>query len=173
MKDKAFSALFAEIRNGDEQAFAELYSEMKQPVYTLAYRILSSKEAAEDVAQDLFVKLFLSPPEESVRNPRAWIMRMTHNLAIDMLRRRKEHLNINDVQVADTESFSGDILRWDIEAAVARLPLSQRTVISLRLVGGLRFSEVSRITGRSLSSVYREYRKGIKSLQVMLNGGEL
>ena len=74
---------FSKLQTGDKDAFEYIYTELKNPVYTIAYRIVQSKELAEDVTQDVFLKLFAIPQNLAVKYPRAWIFQMTHNAAID------------------------------------------------------------------------------------------
>ena len=80
---------FSAVRNGDKEAFAQIYDELEKPVFTIVSRIVQSKEIAEDVTQDIFVKLFVSPPDSSVKNPRAWIFQMTRNFAINALKKKQ------------------------------------------------------------------------------------
>ena len=71
MNETDLQKAFDKIRNGDREAFTLLYSDLKQPIFTIICRIVQSKETAEDIMQDVFVKLFVSPPEPSVKNTRA------------------------------------------------------------------------------------------------------
>ena len=68
--------LFVRIQRGDKEAFTQLYHDLKQPVFTIIYRIVQNQTTAEDLTQDLFVKLFTAPPDSTVKNPRAWIFQM-------------------------------------------------------------------------------------------------
>lgn len=163
---------FSRVQNGDKEAFAYIYNELKQPVFTIACRIVQSKEIAEDVTQDVFVKLFVSPPDSSIKNPRAWIFQMTRNLAIDALR-KKRSIDINDVELVADDEISTVIMRWDIESAINRLPRDEREVLSLHINADLHFNEISHIVGLSLPATYRKYRKAIKTLRELLGGGTL
>lgn len=163
---------FSRVRDGDKEAFAHIYNELKQPVLTIACRILRSSEAAEDVAQEVFVKLFVSPPDSSVRNPRAWIFQMVHNLSIDALR-KKQCADIEDVTAAQEDDSQDVILRMDVERAMNVLTREEREIVSLHLNGGLKFDEIARIMGLSMSATYRRYRKALKTLRDLLNGGAL
>ncbi len=162
---------FSKVRNGDKAAFTQIYHELKKPVFTIACRIVQSRETAEDITQEVFVRLFLSPPDSSVRNPRAWIFQMVHNLAIDALRKKQNTDIAYEQEVADT---MGDVeLRMDLEAAIGTLMDCEREILSLHLNGGLHFNEISEIVGLSVPSVYRRYRKALKTLRNELNGGAL
>ena len=172
MLDNDLKEYFSKARNGDREAFAQIYEELKRPVFTIACRIVQSKEIAEDVTQDVFVKLFVSPPDSSVRNPRAWIFQIARNAAIDALR-KGQCIDIDDVDIADDEKLSGYIVRWDIESAIKRLPRIEREILSLHLNAELSFVEISRIVGLSLPTTYRKYRKTINTLRELLGGGAI
>ncbi len=162
---------FLRVRNGDKTAFTQIYHELKKPVFTIACRIVRSRETAEDITQEVFVRLFLSPPEPSVKNPRAWIFQMVHNLAVDALRKKHSTDMMEEREMSDT---MGDVeLRMDLEAAIGRLMDCEREILSLHLNGGLHFNEISEIVGLSVPSVYRRYRKALKILRNELNGGAL
>lgn len=164
------SELFAQIQRGDKDAFTQLYHNLKQPVFTIIYRIVQNQTIAEDLTQDLFVKLFVSPPDTTVKNPRAWIFQAAHNLAIDALR-KTQPANIDDMTLTSEERMNAIVIKTDLERAIATLSCAEREILSLRANGGLGFQDIARITGQSLSAVYRSYRKTLKTLQTLLNGG--
>ncbi|MGM9522752.1 MAG: RNA polymerase sigma factor [Oscillospiraceae bacterium] len=160
------------VRNGDKTEFAQIYHDMKTPVYTLVLRIVKNRQTAEDILQELFVRLYMSPPEPSVLNPRAWIFRMARNLAIDGLRRTREHSALEDVQ--DLSDSRGEPeTKLDIRRALDKLELAKREIVLLHLTAGLSFKEIAEITGLSAASVYRRYRAALSSLRSMLNGGDI
>lgn len=162
--------LFARMREGDSASFVSVYQELKQPVYTICYRITQSKETAEDVTHDVFVKLFCSPPDASVKNIRAWIFRMARNLSIDALR-KKMPIAEQDEQSSVVESYDHIHLRMDIETALRKLPRDEREILALHLNADLRFQEIAKIVNLSMPATYRKYRKALKSIQTELNGG--
>ena len=162
---------FSKLRNGDKSAFTEIYHELKRPVYTIALRIVQSKETAEDITQEVFVRLYASPPDTSVRNPRAWCFQITRNLAIDTLRKKQD---TQEPKPEDACTPMGEIeQRMDLEKALSLLPCEEREILTLHLNGGLHFKEISKIVGLTLPSVYRRYQKALKSLRILMNGGSL
>jgi len=172
MSEAELKEAFSGVRGGDTEAFARVYAELKQPVYTVIRRIVQSRELAEDVTQDVFVKLFVSPPDPSVKNLRAWIFRMAHNGAIDALRKKQEA--DLDGELPDPEDEIGRLaLRMDMEAAIGSLPAPEREILSLRINGELGFREISSVAGMSVAAVYRKYRKAIHTLRELLSGGAL
>ena len=162
--------LFVRIQYGDRDAFACVYQELKQPVFTIAYRITQSKETAEDITHDVFVKLFRSPPDSSVKNIRAWIFQIARNLAIDALR-KQSRIAEEDGYCRMEDPYSPLHLRTDMEAALRKLPREEREILTLHLNADLGFREISNIVDLSLPATYRKYRKALKSVQTELNGG--
>lgn len=171
MTEQQLSALFDRLRGGDSTAFEELYHGMKTPLYTVICRVVHHRETAEDIMQELFLKLYRSPPEQAVNKKRAWIYRMACNLAIDALRRREHAELTEDILPSDGSMAERIGLRLDLERAMAALPLEEREVAALHLGGGLTFREITAATGLSLPAVYRRYRKAIAALRGALNGG--
>ena len=163
---------FSAVRNGDKEAFAQIYDELEKPVFTIVSRIVQSKEIAEDVTQDIFVKLFVSPPDSSGKNPRAWIFQMTRNLAINALK-KKQGMDVDDLELVADDQISSVIMRMDIESAISTLPRIEREIVSLRINAELHFNEISNIVGLSLPATYRKYRKAIKTLREFLGGDAL
>ncbi len=159
------------LRERKEAAFARIYEEMKKPVYTIVFRIVQSKETAEDVTQEVFVKLYLSPPEPTMANPRAWLFAVAHNAAIDAL--RKAGKREEKTEEVTEDPAEGTVLRMDVERAMAHLTAEEREIVTLHLNGDLNFGEIGSIVGLSLPAVYRRYRRGIRTLRDILNGGNV
>ena len=172
MSETELKEFFSRVRKGNKEAFAWVYTELKQPVYTVVRRIVQSKELAEDVTQDVFVKLFVSPPDPSVKNLRAWIFRMARNGAIDALR-KKQSTDLDGEEPAPEDEIGRLAMRMDMEAAIGSLPAAEREILSLRINGELGFREISSVTGMSVPAVYRKYRKAINTLRERLSGGAL
>ena len=170
MTEMNLRELFNRIQNGDRDSFVHVYQELKQPVYTICYRIIQSKETAEDITHDVFVKLYSSPPDASVKNIRAWIFQMARNLSIDALRKRSRTAE-QDGQSDVKDAYARIHLRMDIELALRRLPSDEREILTLHLNADLNFKEISRIANLSLPATYRKYRKALKHMQTELNGG--
>lgn len=172
MDEAEWQILFDRVRSGDKEAFSELYRELKQPVYTICRRILQSGDAAEDVTHDVFVKLYASPPDASVKNIRAWIFRMARNQAIDTLRKYK-HEDEGAAPETAADVYPALELRLDLESAMQRLPQLQRDILTLHLNAQLSFRETAGIVGLSVPATYRNYRKALITLRDALNGGAL
>ena len=161
--------LFTSIRNGDMTAFEALYNEMKRPLFTIILRITQDTALSEDVLQELFLKLYLSPPKPSV-NSHAYLYQMARNLAIDCMRKQKPH---DDWEQAEARlSYQmGDVSQsLDIDDAIQSLPERELQIITLRINGGLKFREISAMMEIPLGTVLWAYRKAIEQLRSNLGG---
>lgn len=169
MTDKELKEVFSKVRDGDKDAFSVIYSELKKPIFTIAYRITSSKTSAEDVTHDVFVKLFVSPPSPSVKNTRAWIFSVARNLSIDAIRKKKT-ADIEDAELVSYDDTGDIVSKIAVADAVSKLPQDEREIISLYIDCGLSFGETAKAVGLSLPAVYRKYRKALNTVQKLLNG---
>ena len=167
MNDNELSARLDAVRQGDMAAFEEIYGELKVPVMTVAMRITGDRHISEDILQEVFVRLYLTPPDPRIKKPRAYIFRMARNLAIDGMR-KQQPLSLDDLEDTLQSNDADPAGRLDIEAAMMALPLEQRQVVSLHLNGGLKLREIADITETPLGTVLWRYRRAIKRLRELL-----
>jgi len=173
MDDKQLSQLLTLLSEKDMTAFETLYTEMSKPLYTVLFRITKNRELAEDLLQDLFIKLYRAPLSPPPRKPRAYLFQMARNLAIDALRCQPCHSDLDDYSHLPDRSQSIPLHRMDLEQALERLNLEERQIVTLHLNAGLKFREISAILAQPLGTVLWRYRKAIQTLRTLLDGGTL
>ena len=171
MEAADLKVLFQQLREGDQEAFVNIYHTLKQPVYTICWRIVQVHETAEDLTQDIFLKIYSAPPNASVKNERAWVFQMAHNASIDALRKHRELPLDGPERSSNQHELNALEQKLDLEAAMSMLSDQHRQVLTLHLNAELSFQEIGQVMGLSLSAVYRIYRKALKLLQQLLNGG--
>ena len=148
----------------DPSAFEQLYAEMRQPMYVVAYRIVMSREDAEDAVQEAFVSLLRCRETESVRNGRAYLFQTVRNAALGIRKLRNKETVVGD---------TGDLPRKktarsggsDVGLAMAVLTDEERQIVTLRVEAELGFTEIARIMGISTATAFRRYRGAIRSLR--------
>ena len=158
------------LRSGDKAAFEEIYESLKTPMYTIILRVTRDKALSEDILQEVFVKLYQSPPEPSV-NPRAYLFQMARNLAIDGVRKQRHCENLADIEnivYLPTEDLT---MKMDVEDALKTLPLLDSQIVTLRINGELKFREIAGMLNIPLGTVLWKYRESIKRLRLHLSGG--
>jgi RNA polymerase sigma-70 factor (ECF subfamily) len=177
--------LVARLAEGDEAALGPLYDRYGTLVFSVALRIVRDREAAEEVTQEVFVRLWRSAAafEPSRGQVHAWLLRITHNLALNEVRRRQSR-----PVAAETFDWATDgerlldmdqsqdpqIVAWlheraeSIQRALAQLPPSQRHAIELAFFGGLSQAEVAAALGDPLGTVKSRIRMGMLRLRELL-----
>ena len=158
------------IRNGDKSAFDELYQDMKTPVFTIISRITWDWSLSEDILQEVFIKLFLSPPGSSINNPRAYIFQMARNLAINSMKKQPRHVPLDDIAETVQQQSADFSLRIDIDDALKALPSQECQIVTLHVIGELKFREISEMMKIPLGTVLWKYQKAIGKLQKTIQG---
>jgi RNA polymerase sigma-70 factor (ECF subfamily) len=167
--------LVSAIRSGDEQAMGQLYGRYSSIVYSVALRVLGDTGAAEDVLQDVFMRLWRSPDvfDASRGSLGGWLAVITRNRAIDFLRKRRPETDITDVVVG----YEPDMLRgaeWSlalekIRGALAGMPSPQRSALEMAYFEGLTHSEIAAKTGEPLGTIKTRIRAGLQALRKVFN----
>lgn len=178
-------AVVGRIRAGESNALDTLYSRYGRLAFALAYRIVGSPEAAEDVVQDAYVTVWrradlYQPGRGSVR---AWLLTVVRNRAIDVLRARdsrpKVVATLDDVgSLTSGDDDPADAAVRGIEAAAVRsamagLPTEQRETVELAFFAGLSYPEVAERTGAPLGTVKSRMRLAMERLRGMLVSGDV
>ena len=156
--------MLADVRSGDRKAFEALYESLKTPLFTIILRITRDKALSEDILQEVFLKLYLSPPDPSV-NPRAYICRMARNLAVDSVRQHRPTVDLEEAENYLCHPVYNLAQKMDIEDALLALPDRERQIVTLHINGGLKFREVAGILSIPLGTALWAYRKAIKQLR--------
>ena len=135
---------------------------------TLYVRQWVDRSAAEDIVQDVFLRLLARPCE--VTNEKALLFTAARHAAIDEQRSRQRRVHREQVvQDAQPSWFDPqpDVLidAASAEQALARLLEPQREVILLRIWGGLTLEEISRVTGEPVSTLFSRYKAGLAEIR--------
>jgi RNA polymerase sigma-70 factor, ECF subfamily len=153
MDNDADQALVERCRNGDREAFTELVIRYQRPIYNAAYWILRSAEDANDIAQDVFLKVAERLDEfDSQRKFFSWIYRIAVNESLNLLRRNgheewlDDEIDLPGAESANPESQASDAerSRW-IQRSLKKLSPNDRTVLMLRHYSECSYQEIADI----------------------------
>jgi RNA polymerase sigma-70 factor, ECF subfamily len=153
-------------KRGDRDAVRFLYVRYADNVYGYVRTIVRDHHDAEDVTQQVFAKLMTAIAKYEQRGVPfvAWLLRMSHNVAVDAVRARRttpaEQIFGPDDAICDDASERARSLH----AALASLPEDQRQVVVLRHVLGLSPVEIAERLGRTNSSVYGLHHRGRRAM---------
>jgi len=152
---------------GDMDDVRFLYVHHKDNVYGFVLSIVREPSEAEDVTQQMFMKLMSSIQKYKPRSVpfMAWVLRVARNVAIDYLRQRRTVVVEQVPKLSCEGDESGRDRRWGLESALSALPEDQRDVVVLRNLVGLTPGEIAERMGRSESSIHGLHHRGRQALR--------
>jgi RNA polymerase sigma-70 factor (ECF subfamily) len=189
LKDASDERLVLAIARWRDDALAEAYRRHAGPAFALAKRLLWDAGVAEEVVQEVFVKLWHDPERfDSARGTlRSFLLAQTHSRSVDLLRsetarRRREEREARATAEAgyDLQSEVGDIMVAEhVRDALSEIPETERKPIELAYFGGHSYREVAQLLGEPEGTVKSRIRAGLKRMHGSLSatgvlaGGEL
>jgi len=168
----------------DPEAFEVFYDRHGGVAYSLAYRIVGEKAAAEDVTQEAFISIWKSGArfDRARGSVRSWMLSIVRNRAIDALRSRAgkaPKLTFDDdaaleqrpaEELTEEEAMRNETA-GELRGALGELPGEQSKVIELAYFGGFSQSEISRMLGVPLGTVKGRMRLGLEKIRGELAEG--
>jgi len=178
--DSPDDELVHRVRNGDTAALEMLYSRYARVVYSFAVRIVGDGPTAEEILQEAFVRTWRQAGTfRTVRgNFASWLLSITHNLAIDELRKRQRRpQRVGGVDISETmyglvdettnveEAAEASALRERVGVAMATLPEAQRIAVELAYFHGLSQREIAAYLDEPLGTIKTRLRLGMSKLK--------
>lgn len=178
--EPADEVLVSRVCDGDTAALEALYSRYARVVYSFAVRIVGDGSTAEEILQEAFVRTWRQA--ETYRTVRgsfaSWLLSITHNLAIDELRRRQrrpQRIDGTDVHevmnglIDDAanveEATEAALLRERVIRAMASLPEAQRLAIELAFYQSMSQREIAAYLDEPLGTIKTRLRLGMQKLK--------
>ncbi len=178
------SQLVNSYQSGETAALETLVSRYKDRVYTSILFLVKDKYLAEDLFQDVFIKII-----DTIRNNRyndegkflGWAMRIAHNLCVDHFRRVKRSPSIINAEGKDVfewllfseETAESNMMRRQshdrVQRMLEQLPEEQKEVIVLRHYGDLSFKEIAELTNCSINTALGRMRYGLINLRKLMS----
>jgi RNA polymerase sigma-70 factor (ECF subfamily) len=164
--ERLVSRAVTRAKRGDRDAVRFLYMRYADNVYGYVRTIVRDHHDAEDVTQQVFAKLITAIAKYEQRGVPfvAWLLRMSHNVAVDAVRARRTTPAEEIFGPDDAVCEDGPERARSLHAALAALPEDQRQVVVLRHVLGLSPVEIAEQLGRTNSSVYGLHHRGRRAL---------
>lgn len=161
----ADAELMCRARDGDPDAFGELFNRWRLPMVRFAVRFIGDQARGEELAQDVFLKIYRARHRYEPREAfRAYIFKVATNHCINQKNRaenRRPRVAVDDLRVEPidrrrpdaTELVHAEALRRQVRAAVAELPPKQRAALLLQKEDGLGYQEIADALSTSVSAV--------------------
>jgi RNA polymerase sigma-70 factor (ECF subfamily) len=162
------------VRGGDQQAMTEIFDRYGRMVYSVALRVLQDPGHAEDVMQEVLLKVWREPQTflEGRGSLGAWLAVMARNRAIDALRRRRPAETVDDVVLVSKTNLASEFERNSmiekVRGVLKGLPVEQQASMELAYFEGLSHTEIAARTGDPLGTVKTRIRAALTSLRKAL-----
>ncbi|TNC52052.1 RNA polymerase sigma factor [Rubellimicrobium rubrum] len=171
-------ALLVAYANGDGAAARAIMDRLAPRVLAQAFRMLADRAEAEDVTQDVFLRLWRVAPEwrQGEAKFSTWLYRVTANLCTDRLRRRRRSTGIDDIAEPEdpapsvTDRLEADARLRALSDALADLPDRQAQAVSLRHLEGLSNPEIAAVMNIGVEAVESLTARGKRALVALLRG---
>ena len=168
--------LMSLLEDGDAGAFAALYDRHSRAAYSLSYRMMGDRQAAEDLTQDAFLKVWRSAGgfRSERGSVRTWILSIVHNRGIDQLRslasrrRTQDKVEQSAPRSQPSEAFTEtwrNRQREQIREALDTLPAEQLKILELAYFSGYTHVEISNLLDIPLGTVKGRMRLGLKKIR--------
>jgi RNA polymerase sigma-70 factor (ECF subfamily) len=168
--------LLAVIRGGDAGAFAVLYDHHCRAAYSLAYRMMRDRQAAEDLVQEAFLKIWRSAGGYRAERAsvRTWILSVVEHQGIDDIRaaasrqRKQERFEALAARTQPSEAFAETwrtLRREQVRRALRALPPEQEQAVELAYFAGNSHTEIAELLRLPLGTVKGRLRLGLKKLR--------
>lgn len=177
LQDVSDDALLVLYANGDRAAATALAARLTPFVFRVAFRMLGDRSEAEDVAQEALIRLWKTAPDwrQGEAKVTTWLYRVTSNLCLDRLRRKKP-LGLDEIAEPTDETPSAEVKMQSADrasalyAALEELPDRQRQAVVLRHLEGLANPEIADALSLSVEAVESLVARGKRKLGEILSG---
>jgi RNA polymerase sigma factor (sigma-70 family) len=167
----------------ETNAFEKILDEHKDRVFSYAFYVLGNREDAEDVTQDVFIRLWRNLGAVDSSRRKAWIMSVAHNRCIDLARSRKRTVHRReDPDVLTTHTDSTPVspemhpelrsesreTRRMLLGALRKLPVRTRSMIVMHYYQGMKYRSIGEVLGVNVNTVKVEVHRARKQLREFL-----
>lgn len=164
------------VESDDAEAFAVLYDRHSRSAFSLAYRMMGQRQAAEDLIQEVFLRVWRSTGSYRAErgSVRTWILSIVHHRGVDLLRstasrrRTQDKVEASAETAQPSEAFSEawrNSQRHEVRQALETLPEEQLKVLELAYFSGYTHVEIADLLDLPLGTVKGRMRLGLKKIK--------
>lgn len=175
MTDKQFERRIVLIQQGNKQGLKEIYDEYGKMIYQCAFQILRSKQDAEDITSDFFLKLWnIADTYCFGGKHKRWLVTIARNMSLDMLKKRSRELLILNGESdegfsnepADSVSTEDTVTgNMTVKEAMNELDDSEREIVNMRIFAEMTFKDIAAALEKPLGTVTWKYHNAITKLR--------
>ena len=158
--------LFNKLRN-NKDIFEEFYNKYKNLIYKIAFSIVKTKEDSEEIVQNVFIKIYnLDLDKLPTQNETSWLYSVTKNESLNFIKKNKEEISIENIyELSQNSKDIEDIVEKDkFNRLISKLGKKEKEIVTLKIIGGFSFKEISNILNMKMPTVQWYYYKSINNL---------
>ncbi len=158
------------IAEGDHDALRVIYKYMNRQIYAVAYAVLRDFSLSDDVVQETYIKILERAfSYRKGTSPRAWVLSIARNLAIDYYRKRRFEVDSDALAEGDDRFDEATVLSsMEVKRALDGLSDEERQIITLKIYAGLRHREIAELLGMTTEACKKKYQRAADKLREVL-----
>jgi RNA polymerase sigma-70 factor (ECF subfamily) len=167
MYSDEYDRLMLQLAKKERSSFETLYQKLKNQVYGLALAILKNRDDASDVMQNVFIQVWEAAPQyRPGTDARAWVMKITRNLALYHLRKNKHNIVFEEYQVTNPSEHkvSEALDKLVLRELLNMLDKDERQIVMLYSLCGYTQKEISNIMGKPYATIRWKFSNAMKKL---------
>lgn len=160
------------ILNRNEKNLEEIYIKYKPLVYKIAFSFLKNTDDAEDVVQNVFLKIHNIDSKQLPREfENSWLYKVTKNESINILKKNNKNVDIDEIySISEKDDLINKIINIeDFNNLIKKLPEKDREIVSLKIISDMPFKKISKLLDMPLGTVEWRYYKSINHLKLIIN----
>ena len=171
--EKELEQIFKELKSSNnKENFEWIYNNYNNLVYKIAFTILKNKDDSEDIVQIIFSKIYTLPKDKlPTKYILSWIYSVTKNESISLLRKKKNNMSIEEIYdiTDENDEINNSINKIEFNKLISKLDDMEKEIISLKVISGLTFDEISKLLNKPTGTIKWKYYKSIYTLRILLS----
>lgn len=169
MTQDEFNQNMRKMKDGDKEGLKEIYTEYLPYIYTIIYGILQSKENAEDVASEFFIKLWniADTYHDKAESHRGFLATIARNMAIDFLRKNQREVPTEELPDSESQSSVEQqvLSELSLQEALQMLKENEKQIVGMKVLSDMTFQEIAKTLKIPLGTVTWRYRNAMSKLR--------
>lgn len=151
---------------GDKDALSVIYDCMARMIFSVAYAITGNYQDAENALQDTIIEITkYAHTYRGGSNAKAWILAMARHCSIDIVRKRKSVVSIEETETVEIPETESDLTRLEVLDMLSVLDGEEKQCLILRLYAKMPYKEIADVMRISVASAQKKYQRAVRKLK--------
>ena len=155
-----------ELSKGDRNALSVIYDAMARMIFSVAYAITSNYQDAEDVLQSTMLEITrYAHRYQRGTNARAWILAIARHRSLDILRKRKGEISIDEGGLSEVPDLCHELSSLEVLDMLSLLEEEEKQLVLFRLYAEMPYAEIAYVMKISVAAAQKRYQRAVKRLK--------